>query len=125
MARAGLTLAEADRPRVIGAILSLAYHYEGRDIFHRLVERLMATKVWEKQLVETLERGIAEGIALGEERGLARGRAEERRALLRRLLEQRFGAIPPALEARIAASDTEALTALFDRALVAPTLADL
>ncbi|HVA88200.1 MAG TPA: DUF4351 domain-containing protein [Chloroflexota bacterium] len=85
----------------------------------------MATKVWEKQLVETLERGIAEGIALGKERGLARGRAEERRALLRRLLEQRFGAIPPALEARIVDSDTEALTTLFDRALASPTLDDL
>ncbi|HVA92330.1 MAG TPA: hypothetical protein VNL71_21095 [Chloroflexota bacterium] len=137
VAREGLALAEAlpdaDRPRVIGAILSLAYHYEGRDIFDRLVEGLMATKVWEKQLVETLERGIERGIALGEERGialgeergLARGRAEERQALLRRLLEQRFGPIPPALEARIAASDAEALAVLLDRALVTPTLADL
>ncbi|MGH2344864.1 MAG: DUF4351 domain-containing protein, partial [Chloroflexota bacterium] len=75
------------------------------------------------------ERGIAlgeeRGIALGEERGLARGRAEERQALLRHLLEQRFGVIPPALEARIAASDTEALAALFDRALVADSIDSL
>jgi len=129
VAREGLALAEAlpaaDQPRVIGAILSLTYHYEGRDIFDRLVEGLMATKVWEKQLVETLERGIAQGITLGEERGMARGRAEERRSLLRHLLEQRFGAISPALDERIAASDTEALVRLFDRALVVPTLDDL
>lgn len=145
VAREGLALAEAlpeaDRPRVIGAILSLTYHYEGRDIFDRLVEGLMATKVWEQILADSVERGIERGIALGEERGIAlgeergiargeergiaRGRMEERQALLRRLLEQRFGPIPPTLEARIAAADAEKLSALLDRALVASTLADL
>jgi len=34
--------------------------------------------------------------------------------LLRRDLERHFGAIPPALDERIAGSDAETLTALFD-----------
>jgi hypothetical protein len=153
VAREGLALAEtlpeADRPRVIGAILSLAYHYKGRDIFDRLVEGLMATKVWEQLLAESVDRGIERGIALGEERGialgeergialgeergialgeergLARGREEERRALLRRTLERRFGAIPPSLDARIATAEAEVLTTLFDQALVADSIDSL
>ena len=125
VARAGLALAESlpavDRPRVIGAILSLAYHYEGQDLLDRLVEELMTTRVWEQQLVESRERGIEQGI----EQGIERGRAEERRALLRRALSRRFGAIPPSLEARIAVADTEILTALFDQALVVSTIDDI
>jgi hypothetical protein len=47
------------------------------------------------------------------------------RVLLRRYLERRFGVIPPALEERIATSDAEELTALFERALVATALEEL
>jgi len=39
-----------------------------------------------------------------------------------RYLGQRFGAIPPALDGRIAASGTAELDELFDRALVAGTV---
>jgi hypothetical protein len=45
--------------------------------------------------------------------------------LLRRYLEQRFRAIPPTLEERIAASDAETLRALFDRALVASAIEEV
>jgi hypothetical protein len=121
VAREGLRLAEAlptaDRPRVIGAILSLAYHYEGQTLLDRLVEELMATQVWEQQLVESLERGI--------EQGIEQGRAEERRELLRRAVSRRFGAIPPSLEARIVTADSEALTSLFDQVVVAASLDDI
>jgi hypothetical protein len=82
-----------------------------------LVEELMATKAWERQFIESLERGIVQSIE--------RGRQKERRVQLRRLLEQRFGPIPMPLEVRIIISDTETLATLFDRALAAPTLADL
>jgi hypothetical protein len=73
----------------------------------------MTTRVWEEQLVESLERGIE------------RGREEGQRDLLRRALSRRFGAIPPSLEARIVAADTEVLTALFDQALVVSTIDDI
>jgi hypothetical protein len=121
VAREGLRLAEAlppaDRPRVIGAILSLAYHYEGQDLLDRLVEDLMSTQVWQQQLVESLEQG--------REQGIEQGRIEERRALLRRAVARRFDAIPPSLEARIAAADSETLAALFDQVLVAQALDDI
>jgi hypothetical protein len=125
VARQGLALAEElplnDRPRVIGAILSLAYHYQGQALLDRLVEELMATQVWEQQLVESLERGIEQGI----ERGIEQGRTEERRALLRHAIVLRFGAIPVSLEARIGAADAEALADLFDQVLVATTIDDI
>lgn len=45
--------------------------------------------------------------------------------LLRHYLERRFGAIPPALEEQITAADAEALTALFDRAIVATAIEEI
>jgi hypothetical protein len=129
VARQGLALAEElplnDRPRVIGVILSLAYHYQGQALLDRLVEELMATQVWEQQLVESLERGIKQGIERGIEQGIEQGRTEERRALLRHAIVRRFGAIPVSLEARIGAAAAEALADLFDQVLVATTIDDI
>jgi len=130
VAREGLALARAlppdARPRVLGAILALAYHYEGKQVLDRLVEELMATQTWEEVLVDRLERGQAQAEAQGMARGMAQGmdlgRAEGERALLCRLLTRRFAAIPDSLQERIAALDPEALTALFDRALAAASL---
>ncbi len=139
--REGLVLAEAlpaaEQPRAMGALLALAYHYVGEAALNRLMEGLMSTNLLAQVLAETMERGIAQGvergiaqgvergIAQGVERGIAHGRAEEARVLLRRYLTRRFGVIPPALEERIAASDAETLTALFDRALAATAIEDL
>jgi len=126
VAREGLALARAlppdARPRVLGAILALAYHYEGKQVLDRLVEELMATQTWEEVLVDRLERGRVQAEAQGQAKGLSQGRAEGERVPLRRLLERRFGAIPDSLQERIAALDPEALTALFDRALAAASL---
>lgn len=68
---------------------------------------------------------LAQVLAESMERGMEQGRAEEARVLLRRYLEKRFGAIPPALDERIVGSDADALTALFDRALSVAAIADL
>lgn len=123
--REGLTLATSlpaeQQPRAMGALLALAYHYAGEAVLNRLVEELMGTNLLEQIFAEQLERRFTQGI----ERGIAQGRAEEARLLLRRYLERRFGAIPPALEERIAASDAEALTALFDRALAATAIEEV
>jgi hypothetical protein len=124
--REGLTLAEAlpaaDQPRAMGALLALAYHYVGEAALNRLVEGLMTTNLLAQVLAESMERGIARGIERGMVQGREEGRAEGERALLRRYLEQRFGAIPSDLEQRIASSDAETLTALFERALTATAI---
>ncbi|MGH2388220.1 MAG: DUF4351 domain-containing protein, partial [Chloroflexota bacterium] len=83
----------------------------GQDLLDRLVEDLMSTQVWQQQLVESLERGI--------EQGREQGKAEGHRELLRRAIMRRFGVIPPSLEERIVAADSEALATLLDQVLVA------
>lgn len=123
--REGLTLASAlpavGQPRVVGALLALAYHYEGKAVLDRLAEGLMTTSIGELLFAEQLEQGMEQGRA----RGLAEGRVEGERVMPRRYLERRFGAIPPALEGRIAASDADAITALFDQALAATAIETL
>lgn len=115
--RAGLVLAEAlpaaEQPRAMGALLALAYHYVGEAALDRLMEALMTTNLLAQVLAETMEQGME------------RGRAEEARVLLRRYLERRFGAIPPVLDERIAGSDADTLTTLFDRALSAVAIEEL
>jgi hypothetical protein len=127
--RAGLTLAEslpvAEQPRAMGALLALAYHYVGEAALNRLMEELMATNLLAQVLAESMERGIAQGMERGIAQGMEQGRAEEARILLRRYLERRFGAIPPALAERMAISDAESLTAMFDRALVATSIDEI
>ncbi len=124
--REGLELARAlpaaEQPRAIGALLALAYHYAGEAVLNRLVEGLMSTNLLEQIFAEQLEQRFTQGQAEGRAEGQAEGRAEEARLLLRRYLKQRFGTIPPDLEARMASLDAEALTALFDRALTASTI---
>lgn len=60
----------------------------------------MRTTVLDRIFAEKLEQGIEQE------------RAEEARLLLRRYLEHRFGTIPPALDARIAAAGASELDAL-------------
>ena len=111
--REGLALAqalpEAERARPMGALLALAYHEEGAAALDRLMEELMSTTVLDLIFAQKVEQGV--------QRGMLLGRAEEARRLLRRYLERRFGDVPPALDARIAAADVAELDALFDRAL--------
>ncbi len=51
-----------------------------------------------------------------------RGRTEERVAILTRLLERRFGPLPPETSARIAAADPDALELWLDRVLTEGSL---
>ncbi len=60
---------------------------------------------------------VAEGISKGRVEGRAEGEVEGTRAALRTLVTLKFGAIPPVLEERIAATDGESLDALFARAV--------
>ena len=59
----------------------------------------------------------ARGRAIGTIIGEAKGRTEGKVDALLRVLEKRFGAVPPRLRERIAAADVASLDAWFDRAL--------
>ena len=56
-----------------------------------------------------------QGLAEGEARGEARGKAEGEAKMFARLLEKRFGAIPPPLRERIFAADKSSLEAWSER----------
>ena len=120
--REGLELAQAlpegERARPMGALLALAYHYEGEAVLGGLLEELMNTTVLDEIFAEKLEQRYAQGV----QQGVQLGSAAEALRLLRRYLGGRFGTIPPALDARIADASTAELSALFDRAVAADTI---
>ena len=76
----------------------------------------------EGQVLRAIAEGRAEGVAEGEARGRAEGLLVGR-AMLVRLLELRFGPLPPGLEARLGSLAAPAeLTGLTESAMVAPNL---
>ena len=62
--------------------------------------------------------GRQEGLQKGLEKGLQKGEA----LALQRLLTRRFGSLPPAIEARIAAASIEEIDAWVDAFIDAPSL---
>ena len=124
--REGLELAQAlpegQRARPMGALLALAYHYEGEAVLVGLMEGLMGTTVLDEIFAERMDRRFAQGVLQGVEQGVPLGSAEGARLLLHRYLERRFGIVPPALDARIATANTAELAALFDRAITTDTI---
>lgn len=119
--REGLQLAQAlpraEQGRAIGGLLAVAYHYLEEAIFNRLFTEMKGMNL----LAQAFEESKAEGRV----EGLAEGRIEGVATAMRHFLKQRFGAIPPALDERITASDFGTLTQLFDRALTATSINDL
>ena len=79
----------------------------------------------QKGRLEGEQRGRLEGEQKGREEGEQRGRLEGEAALLRRLLERRFGALPDWARTRIAAADTAALEEWGLRILEAGSLDDV
>ena len=92
------------------------------------VRNMLATRAedWKRQW---LQEGRAEGLEKGLEKGRVEGRLEGRiegeATLLLRLLERRFGVLPPAVRDRIAAADTAALETWGLRVLDAGSLDDV
>lgn len=72
-----------------------------------------------------LQDGHREGHREGHQEGLAAGRNEGRAALLRLLLEQRFGPLPDSASARLAAADATQLEGFAVRLLDARCLSDV
>jgi hypothetical protein len=62
---------------------------------------------------------FAEGEAKGRAEGRAEGKVEGEAKALIRLLEKRFGVVPPHLRDRISSADASSIEAWFDRALEA------
>ena len=77
-----------------------------------------AAQIWMQQ---GREEGKAEGLAAGEELGRAKGKAED----LTRLLKRRFGPLPSAIKARIAAASVPELDAWLDSLLDATSLEEV
>lgn len=87
-------------------------------MFHLTPQDLKRSRFYQQVLAE----GEAIGETRGEAKGEARGRVEGEAALLRRLLERKFGPLPAAAQQRLAAADAETLLAWGDRVLDARSL---
>ncbi|HEY8742212.1 MAG TPA: cytosolic protein, partial [Chloroflexota bacterium] len=72
-----------------------------------------------------LERGEQIGLERGEQIGLREGRLEGQRAVLRRLVQARFGTVPEALGRQIDAADQVRLDQLADQIGAAASLSAL
>jgi len=72
-----------------------------------------------------LDEKYAEGMARGLARGRATARREGRRATLQLLISTRFGAVPLALEERIATAGERTLLALIKKAATANRVEDI
>ena len=66
---------------------------------------------------EKKEEGRQEGLEKGLERGLAEGRVQERAAILRRMLERKFGSLPVGASTRLGSATPEDLEIWLDRVL--------
>jgi predicted transposase/invertase (TIGR01784 family) len=71
------------------------------------------------------EQGLEQGLERGREQGLEQGREQEARALIRRLLDKKFGPLGAATLARLEAADHAALERYTDRVLTAKSLAEV
>uniref|UniRef100_UPI00102B1FC5 DUF4351 domain-containing protein n=1 Tax=Candidatus Magnetaquicoccus inordinatus TaxID=2496818 RepID=UPI00102B1FC5 len=68
-----------------------------------------------------MQQGMQQGIQQGIQQGMQQGKAE----ILLRLLERRFGQVPPHIEALLAQADIPLIEAWTDRLLDARTLEDI
>ncbi len=74
---------------------------------------------------EFFDEGMAKGEAKGMANGIAKGELKGEAKALTRLLEKRFGALPPHLGERISTADVQSIENWFDRAIDAPDLASV
>jgi hypothetical protein len=91
------------------------------------MRNMLATRweVWEQQRQEGEQKAEQKGRQEGRQEGEQKGRQEGEAALLRRLLERRFGVLPDWARDRIAAADSAALEEWGLRVLDAGSLDDV
>jgi hypothetical protein len=79
----------------------------------------------EKGIEQGIEKGIEQGIEKGIEQGIEKGVEQGQRAILRDLLEQRFGALPEHANRHIEEAHAATLSLWARRVLTASSLADV
>lgn len=135
-----LTQAAQDIARWQQLIVEVLDHTRGRDVLRALFSWLLAgaadrraslrvlmTKIHERNppVRSLLDLVLEEGEKRGVERGMQQGELAGLRLLLGEQLRARFGELPPAVAARIAAADRAELTRWGRNVLAARTLADV
>ena len=98
---------------IIGGILGMEEEFERRidSQMIDLMENKVLGPVIQKGLDEALERGVDQGLQRGRQAGRQAGRVEGASRILRRLLEKRFGPLPPWAGAKLASASEETLEA--------------
>jgi predicted transposase YdaD len=100
-----------------------------REMFRKEIDLMQTNTFFDDWLEEAqqkgIEKGIEQGIEKGIEQGIEQGREEEAQALLLRLLEHRFEAVPVRLVLRIQSLSLEELNRLFELTLTATSLQEV
>ena len=105
--------------RFVDWLLHLPDEFEQQ--FHEQLQAYEATM--STPYITSIERrGIEKGIQQGIEQGIAKGLEDHARATLRRLLTQRFGALPAIINQRIEQAPQTQLDAWLDQVISAPSL---
>jgi len=86
---------------------------------------IMENKVLGRERRKGIEEGRQEGLQEGRQEGLQEGRQEGELAILRRLIEKRFGPLSAWAEQRLTAASIERLEELAMRVLDARSLEDV
>ena len=112
-----LLVNEQARPEALMAVLE-------REVGPRAKDTIVSIG---QQLIEQgVQQGLQQGLEQGLEQGLQQGKLQGERALLLRLLEQRFGeAVDAATSQRIAVASAEQIERWADRVLSVATLAEV
>ena len=87
---------------------------DARDL-HMAIERILQRREW--TIMSTAEKLVDQGI----QKGISKGRVQT----LLRLLDRRFGELPPTVHARLDAASPSDLDRWTDRVLDAPSLDDV
>jgi hypothetical protein len=98
-------------------LLAITYVVAGCRFGSDVLQYLVRSGVMESSV--TYQEILKQGEARGRAAGKAEGKAEGLRAAVLALVRTKLGALPPRLEARLAAWDAERLDALFARLLAA------
>ena len=94
-------------------------------ILNDILEHEVLGREFKKGLQEGLQEGLQKGLQKGRQEGLQEGMQHEALAILRRLIEGRFGPIPRWADERLTKRSREDLEELAGRVLQAQSLEEL
>jgi hypothetical protein len=108
-------------PEALQAFLDRAVGLEAKDIVMTVGEQLI-----QQGVQQGIQQGVQQGIQQGVQQGIQQGVQQGERAVLLRLLRQRFGAeIGIEIERRLATAASEQIATWIGRVLSAATLGEL